>query len=35
VPALRAVDADRRGEVACHAVEEGRLPPRAIALAVA
>ena len=35
VPKLRAVGGDAHGEAACHAVEEGRLPPRAIPLAVA
>jgi peptide/nickel transport system ATP-binding protein len=34
-PVLRPAGPDRHGEVACHAVEEGRLPPRAIPLAVA
>jgi peptide/nickel transport system ATP-binding protein len=31
-PALRPAGVDQHGEVACHAVEEGRLPPRAIAV---
>ena len=35
VPALRAIGGGAQGEAACHAVEEGRLPPRTIALAVA
>jgi peptide/nickel transport system ATP-binding protein len=35
IPQLRAFNADLAGEVACHAVEEQRLPPRAIALALA
>jgi len=35
VPRLRAVGGGVHGEAACHAVEEGRLPPRAIALALA
>jgi peptide/nickel transport system ATP-binding protein len=30
VPKLRAVGGDAKGEAACHAVEEGRLPPRAL-----
>ncbi len=34
-PVLRPAGAGMHGEVACHAVEEGRLPPRAIAIAVA
>ncbi len=34
-PALKPAGADRAGEVACHAVEEGRLPPRAVAIAAA
>jgi len=33
-PVLLPAGVDRHGEVACHAVEEGRLPPRAIALTV-
>jgi len=34
IPQLRAAGGGARGEVACHAVEEGRLPPRAIPLAI-
>ena len=34
IPKLRAVGGGARGEAACHAVEEGRLPPRAIPLAI-
>ena len=35
VPKLSRWEHNRDGEAACHAVEEGRLPPRVIALAVA
>ncbi len=35
VPALRAVGGGAHGETACHAVEEGRLPARAIPIAAA
>ena len=31
-PALKSVAAGRDGQVACHAVEEGRLPPRRVAV---
>ena len=34
-PVLKPAGGVRRAEVACHAVEEGRLPPRTIAVAVA
>jgi len=34
-PLLRPAGIDQHNEVACHAVEEGRLPPRAIPVAVA
>ena len=34
-PVLRPAGTGRDGEVACHAVEEGRLPPRAMPVAVA
>ena len=34
-PLLRPAGIDQHDEVACHAVEEGRLPPRAIPVAVA
>ena len=34
-PALLPVGPDRQAEAACHAVQEGRLPPRSIPLAVA
>ena len=34
IPKLRAAGGGARGEAACHAVEEGRLPPRAIPLAI-
>ncbi|MEO8507608.1 MAG: ABC transporter ATP-binding protein, partial [Betaproteobacteria bacterium] len=34
-PALRPAGVGMHGEVACHAVEEGRLPPRALPIAVA
>jgi peptide/nickel transport system ATP-binding protein len=35
VPALLRSGGDREGQVACHAVEEGRLPPRAVQAALA
>ena len=35
VPVLRDAVADRAGSVACHAAEEGRLPPRILPVAVA
>jgi peptide/nickel transport system ATP-binding protein len=35
IPKLRGAGADLHGEAACHAVEEGRLPPRAVPVAVA
>ena len=34
-PVLRSSGIDRQGAVACHAVEEGRLPPRAIPVSIA
>jgi len=34
-PVLRPAAAGRQGEVACHAVEEGRLPPRTLTVATA
>jgi peptide/nickel transport system ATP-binding protein len=34
IPKLRAAGGGAGGEAACHAVEEGRLPPRAIPIAV-
>jgi peptide/nickel transport system ATP-binding protein len=33
IPQLRAVGGASRGEAACHAVEEGRLPPREVPIA--
>jgi peptide/nickel transport system ATP-binding protein len=35
VPVLRSTSVERQGSVACHAAEEGRLPPRAIPVAIA
>jgi len=35
IPKLRAEGSGIGGEAACHAVEEGRLPPRAVPVALA